>query len=87
MGFSFVWGNRFKSEDSLKRGLKDAGEDEGQGERRDVPVALDRINALAGDSDEGSEVLLGPVHGLAEFSNAVVDGGLHLRKAEWKVSW
>ena len=70
----------FESEDLLDGAAEDAGEQESQGQAGDVAVALNGINALAGDSDQGSEVLLGPIEPLAEFADAIVDGGVHCGK-------
>ena len=54
---------------------KDAGEDEGEFEAGNVAVALDGVDALAGDTDGLGELLLGPSAGGAEFFDAVCDGG------------
>lgn len=68
---------------------EDLGQDEGKRERGDIAAALDGVHALAGDAGLGSEVLLGPVAGLAELAHSVVDGRVHISKdriaARWKV--
>jgi len=75
------WDFRFRvsfgvqSEQVLDRAMEDLSEGECEGKRWDIAIALDGVDALTGDAGEGREVLLGPVAGLAEFAEAVVEGG------------
>jgi len=58
---------------------KDAGEGEGQLERGHVTVALDGVDALAGDAGGVGKLLLRPALGDAKFLDAVYDGGAHVK--------
>jgi hypothetical protein len=76
-----VVGLGFKGEDLFDGASEGAGDEQGQGEGGDVAVALDGIDALAGDAGAGGEVFLRPVESLAEFADAVVEGGGHGKSA------
>ena len=58
-------------EDMVGGAGEDAGEDEGELKAGDVAVALDGVDALAGDTDGLGELLLSPSAGGAEFLDTV----------------
>jgi hypothetical protein len=70
-----------QGEELLDGAAEDLGEGEGEGERGDVAIALNGINALARDAGEGCEFFLGPAAGLAEVAEAVVEGWRHGKSA------
>ena len=72
MGHGFV----LQVEDLVGGAGEDAGEDEGQLQAGHVAVALDGVDALAGDAGGLGQLLLRPAAGGAEFLDAVCDGGL-----------
>jgi hypothetical protein len=80
---------RREGEDLIRRDLEDASEQQREGERRDIAIALNRINALAGYAGAGSKVFLSPVTGLAEFADAVLDSRIQVSKptrVQWKAN-
>ncbi len=68
-------------EDVIDGAAEDARQQKSQGEAGDIAVALNGINALAGDTDRGRQLLLGEVASGAEFADAVVDDGFHVKLA------
>jgi hypothetical protein len=58
-------------EDAVGGTGEGSGEDESQFEAGDVAVALDGVDALAGDTDGVSELLLGPSASVAELFDTV----------------
>ena len=58
-------------EDFIGWAGEDTRKDEGKFEAGDVAVAFDGVDALAGDANSLSELLLGPTAGGAEFFDSI----------------
>jgi len=60
-------------EDFIGWAGEDTRKDEGKFEAGDVAVAFDGVDALAGDADSLSQLLLCPTAGVAEVLDSVCD--------------